>query len=343
VRKAIHACRYRARIALFWATALAPLPLALAAAAQPAPRLASNAAAAARSALESAHTGYVLGAGDQVTVHALDVDEFSDRPVRIELSGDLRLPLAGRIRASGLTVEQLEKEIAARLRTYVKEPQVSVSVSEFRSQPVSVLGAVASPGVHQLQGRKTLFEILSMAGGLRQDAGHSIKITRRGEWGRIPLATAAEDSSGAYTVAEVSVASVIGAKNPQENIFVCPYDVVSVPRADMVYVIGAVKRAGGFVLNEKENMTVLQALSLAEGLDRAAAPKSAKILKPNPGAASRTEVLVDLRKIIAGRSADVPLNADDILFVPTSMAKSATVRGLEAALQIGTGIVIWRR
>jgi polysaccharide export outer membrane protein len=182
-----------------------------------------------------------------------------------------------------------------------------------------------------------------MAGGLRQDAGHSIRITRRREWGRIPLATAADDASGAYNVADVSVASVMGASNPQENILICPYDVISVPRAEMIYVIGAVKRAGGFVLNEKENMSVLQALSLAEGLDRTAAPKSAKILKPNPGAASRNEVAIDLRKIIAGSSADMPLNAGDILFVPTSMAKSATVRGLEAALQIGTGIAIWRR
>lgn len=338
---ATHSWRCHARIALFWAIGLAPVTAAVAAA-QSAPPPASN-TGVAQIAPDNVQIGYVLGAGDQVTVHALDVDEFGDRPLRIEMSGDLRLPFVGRVRASGLTVEELEKEIAARLRTYVKEPQVTVFVSEFRSQPVSVLGAVANPGVHQLQGRKTLFEILSMAGGLRQDAGHSIKITRRREWGPIPLATAAEDSSGAYTVAEVSVASVIGAKNPQENIFVCPYDVVSVPRAEMVYVIGAVKRAGGFVLNEKENMTVLQALSLAEGFDREAAPRGAKILKPNPGAASRKEVLVDLRKIIAGKSADVPLNADDILFVPTSMAKSATVRGLEAALQIGTGIAIWRR
>jgi polysaccharide export outer membrane protein len=292
---------------------------------------------------EPERAGYVLGPDDRVTVHALDVEEFTDRAMRIEMNGDLRLPLVGRVRASGLTVEQLETEIAARLRTYVKEPQVSVFVSDFRSQPVSVLGAVANPGVQQLQGRKTLFEILSMAGGLRQDAGHSIKITRRKEWGRIPLANAAADSTGAYTVAEVSVASVVGARNPQENIVICPNDVISVPRADMIYVIGAVKRSGGFVLNERENMTVLQALSLAEGLDSAAAPKSAKVLKSSPGAANRTEVPIDLRKIVAGRSADIPLSADDILFVPTSMAKNATVRGLEAALQIGTGIAIWRR
>lgn len=287
-------------------------------------------------------TGYVLGPDDQVSVHVLDVDEIPDRPLRIERNGSMRLPLAGRVQAAGLTAEQLETEIAARLRTYVKNPQVTVAVAEYRSQPVSVLGAVASPGVLQLQGRKTLFEVLSMAGGLRQDAGHTVRITRLSQWGAIPLAGAAPDATGRYSVAQVSVKSVLEARNPQENIPICPEDVISVPRAEMVYVIGAVRRAGGFVLNENENMTVLQALSLAEGLERTAAPRRARVLQPAPGSASRKELPLDLGKIIAGRAADLPLRAGDILFVPGSTAKSATLRGLEAAVQIGTGVVIWR-
>ncbi|HEX8984143.1 MAG TPA: polysaccharide biosynthesis/export family protein [Bryobacteraceae bacterium] len=306
-------------------------------------------AAAATAALAAAEesiapsAGYVLGPGDQVSVHVLDVEEITGAPLRIERNGSLRLPLAGRLQAAGLTIEQFEAGIAARLGAYVKQPQVTVSVVEYRSQPVSVLGAVASPGVQQLQGRKTLFEVLSMAGGLRQDAGHTIKITRRKQWGSIPLDGAAPDSSGGYSVADVSVKSVMEARNPRENILICPDDVISVPRAEMVYVIGAVKRSGGFVLNESENMTVLQALSLAEGLERTAAPRRSRVLKPAPGAATRTELPLDLRKIIAGRSADVPLQAGDILFVPGSAAKNASLRALEAAVQIGTGVAIWRR
>jgi polysaccharide export outer membrane protein len=286
--------------------------------------------------------GYVLGPGDQVTVRALDVEEIGERPFRIEMGGDLQLPLIGRIHAAGSTVEQLNSNLAARLRTYVKDPQVSVSVADFESQPVSVLGSVANPGVHQLQGRKTLFEILSEAGGLRPDAGYSIRITRLKQWGPIPLAGAADDPSGAYSIASVSVSSVLDATNPRENILIRPNDVITVPRAEMIYVIGAVKRAGGFILNEKQNMTVLQALSLAEGLDGAAAPKRARILRSTAANRSRTSVPIDLRSIIAGRSADVPLNGEDILFVPNSAAKSATARGLEAAVQIGTGLAIWR-
>jgi polysaccharide export outer membrane protein len=286
---------------------------------------------------------YTLGPGDQVTVRVLDVEEIGDKPALIDAHGFIKLPLAGRIRAGGLTVEQLEAALAEALKPYVIDPQVSVAVAEYRSQPVSVLGAVANPGVQQLQGRKTLFEVLSMAGGLRVDAGHSIKITRRKEWGGIPLPAAAADSTGAFTVARVSVRSVMDARNPQENILICPNDVISVPRADMVYVVGAVKRSGGFVLNENENMSALQALSLAEGLEATAAGKNARILRATRGGGPRTEVAVDLRGIMEGRTGDVPLNADDILFVPSSKAKSASLRALEAALQIGTGLAIFRR
>ncbi|HVX65010.1 MAG TPA: polysaccharide biosynthesis/export family protein [Bryobacteraceae bacterium] len=300
------------------------------------------ACAAGGEAPTAAGAGYILGPDDQVSVHVLDVDEIADRPLRIERNGTVRLPLAGRVQAAGLTAEQLEAGIADRLRTYVKNPQVTVSIAEYRSQPVSVLGAVASPGVLQLQGRKTLFEVLSLAGGLRQDAGHSIRITRLSRWGAIPLAGAAPDATRRYSVAQVLVKSVLEARNPQENIAICPEDVISVPRAEMVYVIGAVRRAGGFVLNENENMTVLQALSLAEGLERTAAPRRARVLQPSPGQASRRELQLDLGKIIAGRAADLPLAAGDILFVPGSTAKSATLRGFEAAVQIGTGVAIWR-
>lgn len=286
---------------------------------------------------------YRLGPGDQITIRALDVDEISDKPVRIETNGLINLPMVGRLKAGGLTVEQLEIEIVKRLKDFVREPQVSVAVTEFRSQPVSLLGAVAQPGVHQLQGRKTLFEVLSLAGGLRQDAGYSIKITRAKEQGPIPLANAKDDSSGRYSVASVEVKSVIEARNPRENIVVMPNDVISVPRAELVYVVGAVRKSGGFVLNERENITVLQALSLAEGAERTAATKTAKILRPAPGQANRLEIPVNLKEILAGKAADVPMRADDILFVPNSVARSASIRAAEAALQITTGLVIWRR
>lgn len=299
-------------------------------------------AVAAQGPASAVLSHYVLGPGDQVSIRAMDVDEISDKPVRIETGGLINLPMIGRFKAGGLTVEQLESEIVKRLKTYVQEPQVSVAVLEFRSQPVSVLGSVAQPGVHQLQGRKTLFEVLSLAGGLRQDAGHSIKITRSKDYGAIPLPTAADDSTGHYSVASVGVKSVMDARNPRENILIMPNDVISVPRADMVYVVGAVKKSGGFILAERENITVLQALSLAEGADKTAVTKRSKILRIKPGQSARLEIPVNMKDILAGRASDVLMNADDILFVPSSTTRTASIRAAEAAVQITTGLIIWR-
>ncbi len=286
---------------------------------------------------------YTLGPDDQIVIRAVDVEEIDNKPVRIDLRGNINLPMAGHIQAAGLTADELGEQIDERLRKYVNEPDVSVSLVELRSQPISVLGSVDKPGVHQLQGQKSLFEVLSLAGGLRPDAGNLVKITRRQEWGSIPLPTAANDSTGQYSVASVNVKSIMSASNPAENITIRPNDVISVPKANMVYAIGAVRKPGGFVLGENESLSALQVLSLAEGLDHTAASQKAKIMRNIPGAGNRAEIPVDLQKILTGKASDVSLLADDILFIPTSAAKSAAMRSLEAAIQVGTGIAVYRR
>jgi polysaccharide biosynthesis/export protein len=285
---------------------------------------------------------YVLGPGDQVVIRVLDLEEIGENPFRVDMRGNINLPLAGRIHAGGLSVEELEAAVATSLRKYLQDPVVTVSIFEFSSQPVSVIGAVNNPGVHQIRGSKTLFEIISEAGGLKNEAGNSIKITRRRENGDIPLPGAVADASGEFSVAEVSVKSVMEARNPRENIRIQPNDVISVPRGELVYVIGAVKRAGGFVLGEREHISVLQALAMAEGLDHEASPSTARILRESEGA-SRSEIPVDVRKMLAGKTGDVPMLTNDILFIPNSTPKSAAVRGLEVAIQVGTGIAIYRR
>ena len=289
---------------------------------------------------------YVLGAGDLIAVRVLDLEEYSAQnlpPVRIDNSGDVRLPLVDRIHASGLSIKQLESEIGSRLSTIMKEPEVSVVVTEFRSHPVSVLGAVKNPGVHEITGRKTLFEVLSLAGGLSADAGNIIKITRRVDAGSLPLSNATREASGEFQVGELNIRAIMEARNPSENIDVLSNDVITVPKADLVYVVGAVKRSGGFVLSDKEQLSALQALSLAEGLDRAAAPKHAKILRQGAPGSERTEVPLNLERVLDGRANDIVLHANDILFVPKSAAKNAGIRALETAIQLGTGVVIYRR
>ena len=289
---------------------------------------------------------YVLGSDDAISVHVVDLAELNSKAlgaIRIDHEGNIRLPLAGRIHAAGLTVEQLEHEIAGRLSGIMNNPEVSVSVVEFRSHPVSVLGAVRNPGVYQVTGRKTLFEVLSLAGGLNQDASNTIKITRLASAGRLPLSTATSESGGEFYVAELNVKNVMEAKSPEENIDVLPNDVITVPKADLVYVVGAVRKSGGFPLLEKEQISVLQAVSLAEGLDRVAAAKNARILRQASPGAERTEMRVNVQEILDGRAKDVALQANDILFIPTSVAKSASLRAIEAAVQAGTGVAVWGR
>jgi polysaccharide export outer membrane protein len=285
---------------------------------------------------------YLLGPDDSLDISGPELTEVANKPVRIDSDGDIQVPPAGRVHVAGLTVQQTEKELNKVLSTYIRHPQAVVTITELRSQPVSILGAVNAPGVHQVQGHKTLLEMLSLAGGIRQDAGYSVRITRQLDWGCIPLPGAALDPSGRFSVAEVNLKKIMEAKNPEENIQIFPHDVISVPKAEMVYVIGEVKRSGGFVLGEHQSISVLQALSLAEGLNGGADTRHAKILRLKRDADQREEMPVDVKDVLNGKKPDVPLLGDDILFIPGSTGKKAALRTLEAAIQTGTGLAIWR-
>jgi polysaccharide biosynthesis/export protein len=285
---------------------------------------------------------YILGPEDQITVRALHVEEIGEAPMRVGSDGYINLPLAGRIRAAGLTVNELEKTIAGRLRQYVLDPEVTVAITEFRSEPVSVLGAVKTPGVYQVQGHKTLSEMLSLAGGLDTSAGSEVKITRELSRGPLPLDNATTDSSGKFSVADVNLDAILKADDPRSNVEIQPNDVITVPRAEMVYVVGNVQKAGGFVLNDRKDMTVLQALAMAGGPAPAASPRHSALLREKPGDTQRTEIPLDVNKILEAKAPDVPMLPGDILFIPNSTGKKAGLRAIEAAIQLGTGVAIWR-
>jgi polysaccharide export outer membrane protein len=288
-------------------------------------------------------TQYRLGPEDQIKIWALGVEEIGDKPVRVAPNGDLDLPLIGKVHAAGLTGDELKTELVKRYSTEIKNPQVSVEIVEFASQPVSVMGAVGHPGVHQLHGRKSLMEVLSLADGLRQDSGPRVNISRKIENGPIPLPTAKPDSSGKFTVAEVSVKDLLAGTHPAENIQILPYDVVTVPVSETVYVIGDVHKPGEVQLKDRATISVLQALASAEGLGPTPAPQDARIVRIIPGQTERKEIPVDLRKIQAGQAEDVAMKPNDILVVPPSGPKKAAARAIEAAIQTVTGIAIWRR
>ena len=288
-------------------------------------------------------SSYVLGAGDQITVNLRDLKEIEIKPASVGLDGTIQLPYAGRIRAEGLSTEQLARQIEQRLTSIVRDPRVTVEVTEYGSQPVSVLGSVNKPGVHQLRGRKTLVEVLALAEGMKTEAGNVIKITRLRSVGLIPLPNQKQDVTGQFNTAEVSAKALLEATTPEANIQIRPHDVISVPRADLVYVMGSVRKPGGFPLAERESITVLQAISMAEGVHPDAAPNKARILRTTSPAGPPVEMAINVQRILANQAPDQPLQPNDILFIPNSTAKSVSMRILEAGIQMGTGVVIWHR
>jgi len=303
--------------------------------------------AAAQQSAETAKkldAGYLLGPDDQIVIHAVDSPEISDKPFLVGINGYIALPLIGRVQAGGLTVEQFEAELNTGLKKYLHDPQVSVTVTEFRSQPVSVFGAVAKPGVIQLRGRKTLYEVLSMAGGPNEMAGSSLTVTRRRENGEIPLPGATVDPTGQFSIAELNVQEILEGKNPAVNIEIKPHDTISVSEAtsNMIYVVGDVEHGGAFTLGGRQNLSVLKALSLAGGLGRTAKPQKARIIRGIPGEPKPQEIAVNLKQIFNGKAEDIALLPQDVLVIPTSSRKVFTTYSVPSLVSAAAYAAIYR-
>lgn len=286
---------------------------------------------------------YILGPGDQLRIHAVHVEELQDGTITIGLDGMISLPLVGRIKVGGLTAAQAETELNVRYKDYLVRPDISVSVVEYQSQPVSVLGAVKNPGIQQVRGSRSVIEMVSLAGGLTDNAGSRLKITRRLDSGTLPLPGATKDSSGKYMTAEISVRSLMEARRPEENILVKANDVITIPPSGNVYVIGHVLKAGPLMFDQQDRMTVLQAVSAAGGMDNLAQPKSARIMRRVPGRQERVEIAVNLKGVMEGKAPDMPMEVEDILFVPNNTSKAVALKALDVGIAMATGIVIWGR
>lgn len=314
----------------------------------------------------SLSSDYRIGADDLLKISVFEAPEI-DREVRVSASGTISLPLLGDLQAEGLTPIELEGVIDALLRrTYMKDPHVSVFVSEMQSHSVAVFGAVKKPGVFQIRGAKTLVEMLSMAEGLSDDAGDTVVIVRHNSAAAGGPAASDEDGpssadgararlvSAAPMVTEkpnnpsetgsrsINLKNLLESGDPAANVLVYPGDIVKVERAGVVYVVGEVKKPGGFELRNNEPISVVQAVALAEGLTRTSATRHARVIHTDPATGERTEVPIDLKKILAGRAPDPMLKARDIVFVPNSGGRSALYRGLEAAISMASGIAVYR-
>ena len=274
---------------------------------------------AARTAAAGARD-VMIGPEDVVSIYALDAEELS-RTWRVNATGELNLPLIGKVQAAGLTVEQFERALTERMRSVIRFPQVFVSVTEIRSQPVTVVGAVGKTGALQLAGRRTLLQVLLEAGG-PVDPGPNLTVTRRREYGPIPLPGSRPAADGNYSVVELDVEKVMEGRSDASNLVMRPFDLVTVspkPRFQkLVHIIGEVNRPGAIELVQQPSVTVMQALAAAGGATRTASLRRGMIMHVNPEGV-RTEIaMVDLKKITEGKVKDLELVPGDIVVVPSS-------------------------
>jgi polysaccharide export outer membrane protein len=245
-------------------------------------------------------------------------EEINDKPFRIDSEGNINLPIIGRLRAGGLTQQELEAEIVKRLREFIREPQVIINITQFRSEPVFLVGAFRSPGIYPLQGRRTLVELLTSAGGLQPNASRHIKITRRAEYGRIPLPNAIEEPEKKSSSIEISLGSLRENVNPAEDILLEPYDVISVERVELLYITGDVARIGAIEFGERDSVSMLQALTQSGGFNSSANRSKVRVLRPIVGTTRRAEIELNVNSIFEGKANDFPLLPNDVLYVTHS-------------------------
>jgi polysaccharide export outer membrane protein len=264
---------------------------------------------------------YVLGANDQILVRAPNADEINEKPFRIDADGNVNMPLIGRVHVSGMTVQELEADLVQRLREYIRDPQVIINVVQFRSEPVFFVGQFKSPGIYPLQGRRTLVEMLTAIGGTQPNASQHITVTRRAEYGTIPLPGVIEDPEKKISTVEISLASIRSNVNPAEDILLQPYDVISVERAEQIYLNGEVGRPSAIELGERPSLSIAQALTLAGGFTKDSAKGKVRILRPILNTNRRYPIEVDLKRVFDGKDNDVPLLPNDIVYVPRSYTR----------------------
>jgi polysaccharide export outer membrane protein len=286
---------------------------------------------------------YLIGSGDLLGIEVFDVPELS-RDVRVNETGYISLPLMpSKVRAGGLTPFQLQDKLAELLQTngLVSTPQVSVSVKEQHSQPITVIGAVKTPMVIQALRKTTLLQALSQAGGISDEAGSTVIVTRNAP-DRADSADPADSSApAAPQTFTINLADVLESGDARFNIPLVGGDVVSVPRAGIIYVVGAVNHPGGFLLqNDLDRMTMLKMLSLAGGTTSTAKMKNAVILRKNLDTGKRDQVPVDLKKVMSLKTQDVQMEANDILFVPDSAGLRALHRAGDVGIAVTEGVGI---
>jgi polysaccharide biosynthesis/export protein len=269
-----------------------------------------------------------IGANDLLMISVYDAPELS-RSVRVGADGEIRLPmLKQRIKAEDLLPAELENSIAQALidEGILVDPIVTVGIAEYHSRPISVAGAVRNPVTFQAAGPVTLLEAIAKAGGLDKTAGEEILLTR------------AETQGGNPTMAtlHIPVKSLLDSVDPRWNFQLVGGEEIRVPEAGQIFVVGNVKKPGAFSAPEATDATVLKAVALAEGL-LPFSSKQAFIYRPDPTTRVKQEIPINLTQILNRKTPDVPLQPEDILYIPENKQGRLSVAALEKLLVFGSG------
>jgi len=266
-----------------------------------------------------------ISSGDLLELGVFDTPELTGK-LRVSEAGDISIPIAGAMHVSGMTAEEAAAAIERRLRSsdILKNPHVSVFISEYATQGVTVTGEVRNPGIYPLLGGHGLLDLISAAGGVSANAGKAVTLTHKDDPDH-PEIVLLDTKPG-------SIAAGVDIR---------PGDSISVSRSGVVYVVGDVTKAGGFLIEGNERLTAMQALALAQGANRTAAENKSRILRKTT--TGRLEIPLPLKQIVNGKVVDPLLEDGDILYVPSSTAKSATTRSVEAAIALTTGLIIYGR
>jgi polysaccharide export outer membrane protein len=224
-------------------------------------------------------TDYVVGPRDVLSITLFDQQDLSGK-YTVEADGTFTFPLIGRVKAGGLTLRDVEKALRTQLADgFFKNPQVSVSVEQYRSQRVFVLGEVRLPGTYPLMGDMTLIEALARAGSATEHAAGEALIVRPADAARTQGPILPEQDTSAQ-VRRVDIKALQSGRL-SENASLRDGDTVFVPRAEQVYVFGQVKNPGAYSL--RRGTTVLQALSLAGGVTDRGATGRIRIVRVQEG------------------------------------------------------------
>lgn len=263
-----------------------------------------------------------LGPGDLLEISVYNVPELTTK-ARVGNAGDVYLPLIDYVHVADLSPDEAQQMIQKRLEDggFVHNAHVTIFLNESASQGVTVLGEVGKPGVYPVLGDRKLYDLISAAGGFTASAGRKVSVIHQ------------RDPSQPVTL---NLPRNL-ADDSQDNIAIRPGDMITVPRAPIVYVVGDVGRPAGLLM-DNGNLTVLQALALAGGANRTAKMGGTRIIRKGPN--GMTETLVPLKKMLEAKAPDVNLQGDDILFVPVSGARVAAGRGFEAAMGAATGLAV---